>query len=130
MDESVVVMVSDANHRDMGVQPLAVITPNGFQAGTVNGGEGEEIFGPDEVLDWVLCQINEVSRLLGVTFEGHGLFQSIEATWRSNLPPRESKNTRNRNKLERELRKLECSILHGSSKEERGRGYLKSPVYQ
>ena len=80
-----------------------------------------------------MCQISEVSRLLGVTFEGHELeakrlFSAIEATWRSNLPARGTKNARRRDKLANELRKLECSVTYGRDNGGRGRGNAKSLV--
>ena len=34
-------------------------------------GDGDEALSPEEVSDWVLSQISEVSRVLGVTFESH-----------------------------------------------------------
>ena len=56
------------------------------------------------------------------------LFSAIEATWRSKLPKRGTKHTKERNKLERELRKLECSVSYGRDKEHRGRYGSKNIV--
>ena len=84
-------------------------------------GFGEESLAPEEVSEWVMSQIDEVSRLLGVTFEGHEqeamrLFSAIEDTWMSNFPEKVDKHKRVSNKLDRELRKLECSMSYGKVK--------------
>lgn len=56
-----------------------------------NAFEGDEPPCPGEVSDWVLSQIQEVSQLLGVSFERHKdeaikLFSAIKASWRGNVP--------------------------------------------
>ena len=97
--------------------------------------DGVEALSIEEVSEWVLCQINEVSRLLGVTFEGHEkeamrLFSAIEDTWRSKLPARGAKHMKKKGKLARELRKLECSVSYGRVTAGRGKDLLKSTVCQ
>ena len=65
-------LVSIPNAQDsVEVQPLAVFYPGNSSEGFPDRGEGEDCLLPEEVSEWVLGQISEVSRMLGVTFEGH-----------------------------------------------------------
>ena len=108
------------------ILPLAVAPMGNVQDGSYTGcGEGV-VLTPEEVSDKVLGQINDVSRLLGVTFEGYEqeamtLFSAIEATWRSKMYIKDDKQMTKGNKLDRELRKLECSVNYDQTSEERGR---------
>ena len=69
------------------MQPLAVEVP------VLDNDNEVENLTPEEVSEKVLGQISEVSKMLGVTFEGHEieamrLFSAIEDSWRSKLPAR------------------------------------------
>ena len=97
------------------ISPLAVVAPE----------QHCEDIAPEEVLEKVLSQISEVSRCLGVSFEGFEkeamkLFSDIEAVWTSRMPARGKK----KNKLDRELQKLECSVNYGGNKGEIGQSKL------
>lgn len=70
----------------------------------------------DEVSDWVLDRISEVSKFLGVSFEGHKdealkLFSAIEASWTGGgMGGQAMQFAGQKDRGGRELRRLECSI--------------------
>ena len=90
----------DLRLRDVGyggavISPLAVVAPESSREYNEDeeGGLGLE---PEEVSKKVLSQISEVSRILGVTFEGFEqvamrLFSAIEVTWKGKMPKKGQK---------------------------------------
>ncbi|THG11432.1 hypothetical protein TEA_009244 [Camellia sinensis var. sinensis] len=109
-------------------QPLAML-----HDGTGGGGPfAGECFGglepsASKVSDWVLERIGKVSQLLGISFDGHegeamSLFSAIEMSWRSRVSSTDVvRSGAYRQKGERELRNLECSINYDRRVGEQGK---------
>ena len=78
-----------------------------------------------EVSEWVLQRISEVSRLVGVSFDGfeaeaRQLFTAIEQKWHTKIIGEKVKEKRVEKKVERELRKLECNVVYERKGVQRG----------
>lgn len=92
---------------------------------------GDEYPSTEEVSNWVLSRIHEVSQFLGVSFEGHEdkalkLFTAIEESWKEGAPVRQEVNpVMQTGRSARELRKLECSINYDRHKGGDGQGVRK-----
>ena len=87
--------------------PLAIAYPDDYTKVQVLD-SGTDGFSPDEVSKWVWRQIGAVSKLLGVTFEGHEreamrLFSAIENSRRRNIAEKGNGCTQKEHKVAREL---------------------------
>ena len=87
-----------------------------------------------EVSKWVLHRIGEVSKIVGISFEGFEceamtLFAAIEKKWRGKMVGNKNEVSKQK-KVMRELRKLklECTVDYdrnrGSGKLSREAGYI------
>lgn len=106
------------------LQSLAVDRGNqeGLMGPTQVQFEDSNVFGrngipaAEDVSDWVLKRITEVSQLLGLSFKGYKeealrLFSAIEASWRKGSPSNPVGTVAETNRRgKRELRNLVCSI--------------------
>ena len=127
-------VLSDGTQGGVKAHTLAIAYPD-FNTGSLRMEENKSEPASKKVSEQVLQQICEVSKVLGVTFEGHEmeamhLFTTIELSRRGTTAKADVGRTRQDNRQTRDLQKLEWSVNYeeksGGSKGRRGNNKVNS----